>query len=323
MMMIDFLRVLVLSPLPDEALDELRNHFAPCYRAIGSTLSPTELASAARGFDVLLITIDVRLTRAHIDCLPEEVRAIATYSVGHDHIDVRAARDRHLLVLNTPAVLTDSVAEVALLLMLGAARRATESISLIRSGQWPGWTARQLNGIELCGKAAGILGLGRIGRAIAARARAFGMTIHYSNRTRLDAADELGAQFHGNPDDMLPCIDVLILAAPSTEGTRGFLNLDRVRRLKRGCIVVNVARGDLIADEALIGGLISGQVGAAGLDVFNNEPRFDRRYATLPNVFMLPHIGSSTIEARRRMAAVLVDGLERWIANREVPNRIA
>lgn len=321
-MVYDF-AVLIASPLPEEALAEFRRHFKTSYNPVGSTLSPAELATLARGFDVLVITIDVRMTRAHIETLPERVRAIATYSVGHEHIDLSAARERGLAVLNTPAVLTDSVAEVALLLMLGAARRVTESISLIRSGQWGGWTARQLNGVELHGKVLGILGMGRIGRAVAARARAFGMTIRYSNRNRLDPDREAGAQYDRDPDAMLPLIDVLVLTAPSSAETRDFLNEQRVRRLKRGCIVVNVARGDLVVDEALIDGLSCGHVGAAGLDVFNGEPRFDPRYASLPNVFILPHIGTSTVEARRRMAAVLADGLVRWIARQDVPNRLA
>lgn len=316
------LAVLIASPLPEEALEEFRKHFNISYDPVGSTLGPAELGALARGFDVLVITIDVRLTRAHIEALPERVRVIATYSVGHEHVDLAAARDAGLTVLHTPGVLTDSVAEVALLLMLGAARRVTESISLIRSGQWGGWTARQLNGTELHCKVLGILGMGRIGRAVAARARAFGMIIRYSNRNRLDTDQEAGAQYDEDPDAMLRQIDVLVLSAPSSAETRGFLNAERVRRLKRGCIVVNVARGDLVVDEALIEGLSAGHVGAAGLDVFNGEPRVDPRYAALPNVFMLPHIGSSTVEARRRMARVLVDGLLRLIGQQEVPNRL-
>jgi lactate dehydrogenase-like 2-hydroxyacid dehydrogenase len=314
--------VLIASPLPDEALDEFRQHFNISYDPVASTLCPAELAALARGFDVLVITIDVRVTRAHIEALPERVRVVATYSVGHEHVDLAAARERGLIVLHTPGVLTDSVAEVAILLMLGAARRVTESVSLVRSGHWEGWTARQLNGVELQGKVLGVLGMGRIGRAVAARARAFGMTIRYSNRNRLDPDREGGALYERDPEAMLSQIDVLVLSAPSSPETRGFLNEARVRRLKRGCIVVNVSRGDLVVDDALIAGLSSGHVGAAGLDVFNGEPRFDPRYTELPNVFMLPHIGSSTIEARRRMAAVLADGLLRLLRQQDAPNRL-
>lgn len=316
------LAVLIASSLPEEALEEFRRYFDIAYEPLGSALGPVELAARARPFDVLVITIDVRLTRAHIEALPERLRMIATYSVGHEHVDLAAARERGLAVLHTPDVLTDSVAEVALLLMLGAARRVTEGIALIRSGQWEGWTARQLNGVELHGKVLGILGMGRIGRAVAVRARAFGMTIRYSNRSRLDPDLEAGAQYDKDPNAMLSQIDVLVLSAPSSPQTRGFLNDARVRCLRRGCIVVNVSRGDLVVDDALLDGLSSGHVGAAGLDVFNREPRFDPRYAELPNVFMLPHIGSSTVEARRRMAAILVDGLLRLNRQEKPPNRL-
>jgi lactate dehydrogenase-like 2-hydroxyacid dehydrogenase len=316
------LAVLIVSPLPEEALEEFRRHFEVAYDPVGSTLGPAELATLAREADVLVITIDVRLTRAHIEALPERLRAIATYSVGHEHLDLAAVRERGLIVLHTPGVLTDAVAEAAMLLMLGAARRVTESVALVRSGKWAGWTARQLNGVELHGKVLGILGMGRIGRAVAARARAFGMTIRYSNRNRLDQEREAGALYDKDPDTMLPQIDVLVLTAPSSAETRAFLNETRIRRLKRGGIVINVARGDLVVDDALIDGLGSGQVGAAGLDVFNGEPRFDPRYAELPNVFMLPHIGSSTIEARRRMARVLAEGLVSWIRREDVLNRL-
>jgi glyoxylate reductase len=165
--------------------------------------------------------------------------------------------------------------------------------------------------------------MGRIGRAIAVRARSFGMHIHYHNRRRLGPPEEAGARFHADAKSLLGAIDALVLAAPSSDETRGFLNAERISWLKRGAIVVNIARGNLVVDDDLIAALASGQLFAAGLDVFNNEPQLDPRYFELPNVFMLPHIGSSTIETRRRMARGLIESLDQWRAGSEPTNRLA
>lgn len=267
------------------------------------------LAAQADACDGLVISVEVRLDAQTIAALPQSVRAIATYSVGTDHVDLRALAARGIALLNTPDVLSVAVAEVAVFLTLGAARRATESIDLIRSRQWTGWTPSQLLGMELHGKTAGIFGMGRIGREIAVRLAAFGMNIHYHNRSRLDPAREKGATYHDSFDGLLGASDVLVMASPSSPDTIGILNHERLAHIRPGAIVVNIARGNLIDDDALLSALTDGRVRAAGLDVFNNEPRLDPRYFERPNVFMLPHIGSSTIEARIAMGDMLVDGL--------------
>jgi glyoxylate reductase len=317
------LRLLVTCALPDPVNDALRaafeTSFANFERKPGSAAA---IGKAAFSMDALVLSVNVAADAALIAALSPSVRALATYSVGYEHIDLAAARQRGLAVFNTPGVLTDAVAETGLLLMLGAARRATESIDLVRGGRWGGWTAVQLVGVELAGKTLGILGMGRIGQAIAQRARAFGMTIHYCNRKRLPAGDESGATFHAKPETLLAASDVFLLASPSTDETRGFLNAQRVAQLKPGAIVVNIARGNLIDDGALIAGLQSGRVRAAGLDVFNGEPNFDPRYRDLPNVFMLPHIGSSTIETRIRMGRALIDGILTWSRGETPVNRL-
>ena len=223
--------------------------------------------------------------RQTILALPPSLKAIATYSVGYEHVDVAAAKSRGIPVFNTPEVLTDAVAEIGMLLLLGAARRATESIDLIRGRAWTGWTATQLIGVELLGKQLGIFGMGRIGRGIAQRARAFGMTIHYCNRHRLPPDLEAGAIHHASFAAMAGAIDMLMIAANSSAETRDFLNRERLSQLKPGAIVANVARGELIDDDALIEALQSGQVRAAGLDVFDGEPNIDPRYYDLPNLF--------------------------------------
>jgi lactate dehydrogenase-like 2-hydroxyacid dehydrogenase len=186
-----------------------------------------------------------------------------------------------------------------MLLLLGAARRATESINLIRSRAWTGWTATQLNGVEIFCKHLGIFGMGRIGRALAARARGFELTIHYSNRRRLAPELEEGARYHADPKEMFGEIDALVLLAPSSEETRGFLNAERIGWLNRGAIVINIARGTDRRRRFDRGACERASV-RAGSTSFAGEPNVDARYFDLPNVFMLPHIGSSTIETRRR-----------------------
>jgi glyoxylate reductase len=314
--------ILVICPLPDEVLRDLADAFAVRCEIFAGVPDRVALANALEDRTLLLTTVSAPLPQVAIAALPATVRAIATYSVGHEHLALEAARSRGIAVFNTPDVLTDAVADIGMFLILGAARRASEAIALLRSRQWSGWTARQLNGVELTGKTLGIFGMGRIGRAVARRARAFGMAIHYANRHRLAAADEDGARFHAVAEDMLEACDVLLVAAPSSPETRGFLNVARLARLKPGAIVVNVARGDLVDDDALIAALGTGKVFAAGLDVFNGEPRIDARYFDLPNVFMLPHAGSSTVETRRRMGRALIDGILAWQAGRPAGNRL-
>lgn len=301
--------MLVACALPDEALAVLRETFAVSVLPDAERPDPDRVVATVAGVETLLVSVTLRVTRDLVERLPASVRNIATYSVGHEHIDLAACRERGLAVFNTPDVLTDAVAEVGLLLLLGAARRAREAAALILESRWQGWQPTQLNGIELAGKTLGIFGMGRIGRAVARRARAFDMDIHYSNRGRLPPQLEAGATFHADPNTMLARSDALLLACPANEGTRHFLDAERLRHLKTGALVVNVSRGNVVVDEALIAALASGKVRAAGLDVFDGEPNLDRRYLALPGVFMLPHIGSSTIETRIRMARILRDGI--------------
>jgi lactate dehydrogenase-like 2-hydroxyacid dehydrogenase len=315
--------ILVACALPDEVNRDVAAHFDAAFENFERVPDAApRLYRALGGREALLVTMNVPLDARAIAGLPDSLRAIASYSVGYEHIDVAAARQRGIAVFNSPGVLTDATAEVGMLLMLGAARRATESIALIRERRWTGWTAQQLNGIELAGKTLAIFGMGRIGKAVAARARAFGMTIHYCNRRRLPEAEERGAVFHADAARLLAAADVLLLASPSTAETRFWLDAQRIGQLKPGAIVVNVARGNLVVDEALIAALRDGRVRAAGLDVFNNEPALDPRYFDLPNVFMLPHIGSSTIETRRRMGRILIDGILAWRRGETPVNRL-
>lgn len=271
--------------------------------------------------DALLCSIaPYRFDRAAIDRLPPSIKAIATYSVGHDHLDLAAAADRGIAVFNTPGVLSDAVADNAMLLILGAARRATESIALLREGRWTGWSPTQLIGAGLQGKTLGILGMGSIGRRIACRARGFGMNIAYHNRSIINSEED---RYLADPRELIAQSDVIVLAWPSTPETRHFINADTLSLARSSAILVNIGRGDLVCDEDLIAALREGGILAAGLDVFDGEPLVHPGYLDLPNAFLLPHIGSSTWEARLAMAAVLIDALESHAQGGTPPNRIA
>lgn len=315
--------LVVACTLPEPVESELEAAFDVRYIRDAFEQPRDRLVEALNGADALLLLALKSVDADLIAALPPSLRAIATYSVGHEHIDLGAARDKGIAVLSTPDVLAGAVAETAMLLLLGAARRAKESIELIQSGPWAGWTPTQLIGVELSGKVLGIYGMGRIGRGIADRARAFGMAIHYHNRRELPAELAGDAVFHASAETFLKTIDMLAIASPLTSETRHFLDANAIGLMKRDAIVVNVGRGPIVDDEALIRALQDGRIAAAGLDVLTGEPDFDPRYRNMPNAFILPHIGSSTIESRLAMGRILIDGLNTLFAGGEPGNRIA
>lgn len=279
-------------------------------------LSHDEVIARCQGADGLLVAATGKVDADLIGRLPASVRIIATFSVGYEHIDVAAADRRGILVSNTPDVLTDATAEIALLLMLAAARRAHEGAEMLRQDRWKGWTPTQLMGIGLTGKQLGIVGMGRIGQAMAARARACGMEIHYYNRSRLAPAQEHGAIYYPTVEALLPQAQFLSLHCPLTPQTAKLMDARRLAMLPPGAVLVNTARGGIVDDDALIAALHSGRLAAAGLDVFDGEPNVDKRYFGIENAFILPHMGSATVETRNAMGfraienlkAVLIDG---------------
>lgn len=319
-------RIVLTRALPGPVMTLLRDRADVVVNPDDRTWPPEQIAQHAHSHkaDCLMVMAMDRVDAGLVAALPDSVRVIATYSVGHDHIDLAAARARGIAVLSTPDVLSDAVADLGMLLLLGAARRAHEAMQLIYTGRWTGWSPTQMVGRDVTGGRLGIVGMGRIGRAIARRARhGFGMAVHYHNRSRLDPAAEDGAVFHPVLDHMLGLSDFLMLAAPATPATRGMLNAGAIERLPHGAVVANVSRGDLVDDAALIAALQNGRVMAAGLDVFNGEPALDPGYLRLPNVFLQPHQGSSTIETRLRMGTLLLDSIERLRAGEAVPDRLA
>ncbi len=314
--------IFVTRKLPDAVTARLSRDYRATLNPADRRYGAAELAAAAAGHDALLVSPTERLGAEAVAALPGTVRAIATFSVGFEHLDLAAAKARGIIVTNTPDVLTDATADIAMLLILGAARRAGEGERLVRDGRWTGLGLTEMLGRHVTGKRLGILGMGRIGRAVAKRARGFDMRIHYSNPRRLPTDIEQGAVFHHDPEELLPHCDVLSINAPASPETRRYLNAARIARLPDGAIVVNTARGAIVDDDALIAALRSGKLFAAGLDVYENEPAINREYVTLPNVFLLPHLGSATLETRDAMGLKCLDNLDAVFAGREPPDRL-
>ena len=291
-------------------------------RVNSSLYSEDDLVKDSEGGDGIFCAGGDPMTAGVIDRLPESVRVIATYSVGYEHVAVDAAKARGIVVTNTPDVLNDATADVAMLCLLGAARRGAEGDRLVRAGEWIRWHSTMLLGVHMTGKRLGIFGMGRIGRAVARRARGFDMEIHYCNRSRLAPELEDGAVWHDTPESLLAVSEFLSINAPSSPETRKFLNAERIALLPDGAVVVNTARGDLVDDDALIDALRSGKVAAAGLDVFAGEPNLDLRYRELDNTFLLPHIGSASHETRDAMGYCCLDNLDAFFAGRRCPNAL-
>ena len=292
-------------------------------RALGfdGAFDPQDFLSQVRDADAILLTPADKIDAAVIKALPDTVKVIGTFSVGTDHIDLAAARAKNLPVVHTPDVLSFATAEIALTLMLMAARRAGEGERVVRGSRWGGWQPDFMLGTSLQGKRLGILGMGRIGRMLAGMARGLSMQIHYRNRTRLEPHHEADAIYHQDDDDFLAHCDVLSIHLPGVEATRHWLNAERIARLPQGAIVVNTGRGSTIDDEALVAALKSGHLAAAGLDVFKAEPNVPPIYLDLENIVLLPHLGSATHETRAAMGMLALDGIDAVLAGQDPHNR--
>ncbi len=267
------------------------------------------LLASLDGANAILCTPADRFDAALIAQLPASIKVLATFSVGLEHIDVPAAAARGLKLCNTPDVLSTATAEMALTLMLMAARRAGEGERIIRAKAWAGLTPTFHLGWGVSGKVLGIFGMGRIGRELAAMARGLRMTVHYHNRSRLAPELEAGAIYHEHDADFLGAIDFLSINAPGGPGTFHWLNAERIAMLKSGSFVINTGRGTTLDDDALIAALTSGHIAAAGLDVFAGEPEVPAGYLALENVVLLPHIASATVETRNAMGFMALDGI--------------
>ncbi|MCW8084740.1 2-hydroxyacid dehydrogenase [Sabulicella glaciei] len=319
--------LLVTRKLPDQIEDlaaerfdaRLNSQDEPWFRD-GSEIARRASECGAAG---ILCAAGDPLNGTAIGALPASVKAIATFSVGYDHIDVKAARERGITVANTPEVLSFATAETAMTLMLMAARRAGEGERMVRAGKWEGWAPTQLMGVTLEGKKLGILGMGRIGRELAQMARGFRMEIHYRDINRLPAELEQGAIYHDSDDAFLAAIDVISMHVPGGDATRKWLNAERLSKMKRGALVVNSGRGGSVDDAALVEALKTGQIRGAGLDVYDGEPKIFEGYMGLENVALLPHLGSATVETRDAMGRRALENLEAvLIKNSPAPHEV-
>jgi len=254
--------------------------------------------------------------------LDKRLKIIANHSVGVDHCDLNALKSQGIVVTNTPDVLSDATAEIAFLLLLGAARRAVEGDTLVRSGQWESWSPSFMVGHQVTGKRLGIIGMGNVGQVMAKRARGFDMEVHYHNRSRLSADKEMGATFHESLETLLPKCDYLSLHCPATPQTKGIINEDTLKKLPQGAILVNTARGALVEENALLKAVESGHLAAAGLDCFATEPGGNPLLSKHQNIFMLPHIGSATFDTRDAMGFRALDNLDAYFSGEEPGDRL-
>jgi glyoxylate reductase len=283
--------------------------------------SQSKLIELSEGCDGILTSITDKIDEETINKLPDTVKIISNFAVGFGNIDLDAAKKRAITVTNTPEVLNDATAEIAMLLILGAARRATEGIEYAKKSNWK-WSADFLIGKQLTGARLGILGMGRIGRVVAKLARAFGMVIHYHNRSKLNPELENGAVYHDNIKSLFSVSDILSINCPATKETENIINTKTLEYFSPGAIITNSARGDMIEDEAMINALNRKKIYALGLDVYKNEPKINPGYLNMKNVFILPHLGSATKETRTVMANLAIDNLDDFFKTGKCKNKV-
>ena len=282
------------------------------------------LAAAMADADVFVPTVTDRIDAELIAAAPDRLRLIANYGAGFGHIDLKAARERGITVTNTPGVLTEDTADMTMALILAAPRRLIEGDKLVRSGEWTGWRPTGMRGHRIGGKKLGILGMGRIGQAVAQRARAFGLQIHYHNRHRIPevAEAQLGATWHADLDAMLATIDILTIHTPHSASTGGLIDARRLDLLGPQGWLINTARGEIVDPEALVAALTEGRIAGAGLDVYVNEPAVDPRIIALENVVLLPHLGSATFEGREAMGLKVIANIRSWVDGHRPPDQV-
>ena len=308
--------VFVTRQLPNDVEARLKQDYDARLNTSDKIYSNEEIIKYAEGAVAIIPCHTEKMTAELIQKLPASVKALCCFSVGYDHIDLEAAKAKGIQVTNTPNVLNDATAEIAMLLLLGAARREYEGETQIRTDSWADWGATFQLGKQVSGAKLGILGMGRVGQIMAKRARGFDMEIHYYNRSRLPSDLEMGATYHSNIESLFPHSDFLSIHCPATPDTHHIINKKTIALLPDNAVLVNTARGAVVNDDDLISALKSGKLFSAGLDVFNDEPNIDSRYKELDNTFLLPHIGSATLKTRNDMGFRALDNLDAIIANK-------
>ena len=317
-------RVSVTRHLMPSVEDRMRELFDVRLNQSDTPLTRAQLIAAMQDCDVLVPTVTDRIDAEMIAQAGENLGLIANFGAGTEHLDLDAAAARHILVTNTPGVFTDDTADLAMAGIIGVPRRIREGVELIRSRQWTGWTPTALLGTKLAGKVLGIVGMGRIGQAVAHRARAFGLEIAYHNRKRLPEAVErmFQARWVETLDDLMGEADILSLHCPAGPDTHHMIDARRIGLMKDGASLINTARGDLVEQEALVAALENGKLAGAGLDVYPDEPNVDPRLIRHPNVMTLPHIGSATREGREESGLKVIANIRMWVDGHRPPDQV-
>lgn len=317
-------RVVVTRKLLAATEARMRELFDVVLRPDDTPMRRDEIAAALQDCDVLVPTVTDRIDADLIAGAGERLGLIANFGAGYEHIDLAAARARGIIVTNTPSVFTDDTADLTLALIISVTRRFAEGVRLLHTGKWQGWSPSGLLGHRLGGKLLAIVGMGRIGQAVAHRARAFGLKIAYHNRRRLPQAVEnmLSARYEPDLDALIAKADILTLHCPASEETRYLLNAARIASMKPQAYVVNTARGQLIDEDALLAALAEGRLGGAGLDVFSREPALDPRFLQLPNVVAMPHLGSATFEGREEAGDKVIANIRFWSDGHRPPDQV-
>ena len=316
--------VLVTRKLPDVIETRMMELFDVHLNLTDEPLTPERLVEAVRSADVLVPTVTDRITAAVLNNAGNRLKLIANYGTGIDHIDLHCARDSGITVTNTPDVLTEDTADMTMALILAVPRRLTEGERILRAGKWTGWSPTWMLGHRVSGKRLGIVGMGRIGQAVARRARAFQMSIHYHNRRRVhpDIEAELEATYHESLDQMLARMDVITVHCPHTPATFHLLSARRLKLLRPHAYIVNTARGEIIDEIALVRMLRAKEIAGAGLDVYENEPAVNPKLLAMDNVVLLPHMGSATHEGRIDMGQRVIINIQSFVDGHTPPNRL-
>jgi len=316
--------VVVTRQLPREVETRMMELFEARLNAPDNRMSAQQIIDACDGADVLVPTVTDRIDADLINNLPDSVELIANFGVGVNHIDLEAATAQKIVVTNTPGVLTDDTADMTACLLLAAPRRLVEGERLIRSGKWDGWAPTFMIGHRISGKRLGIIGMGRIGQAVARRVKGFGMTVHYHNRRRLheEVERDLEATYWEDLDQMLAHMDFISINCPHTKETHHLLNANRLALLKPHAFVVNTARGEIIDEAAMAQMLANGEIAGAGLDVYEREPEIEPALLDLDNVVLAPHLGSATHEGRIAMGEKVIVNIKSFVDDHRPPDRV-
>jgi len=314
-------KILITRKLIKDSEDKAVKTFEAKLNSNDELYSQSKVIEMSEGCDGVLTSLTDKMDKETIDKLPESVKIISNFAVGFGNIDLDAAKKRGIAVTNTPEVLSDATAEIGVLLILGACRRAAEGIESAKNGGWK-WSADYLIGKQLTGTRLGVLGMGRIGQKIAKIAKSLGMIIHYHNRSKLIAEKENGAIYHDSIKSLFSVSDVLSICCPATKETENMINKETVEYFPKGAVITNVARGDIVDDEALIDALNRRKIYAVGLDVYKNEPNLNPGYLKIKSAFILPHLGSATKDTRIAMANLAIDNIDEFFKTGNCTNKV-